>query len=93
MTLACSSRRTGRPARCSDTLLDVHFQHTVGVFMLLYRHVKSAQEAFGGEVINNQPMSQLHRLGRLRLHLSVEAKIEYQLFRRPRDTAEIGIRR
>ena len=80
-------------AASDDALLHVCLEHAEGLLVALDRHVERLQHALGGEVVDDDPLLDVDRLGRDAEWLRVEAEVENQLFGRAGDAAEICVER
>jgi len=89
---------TGQLARLGSALpiadyalLHIGFQHAESGFVPLNGHVERLQHALGGEIVGDNPLLHLHRLGRDTKWLRIEAEIENEFLGRARNAAEIGV--
>jgi hypothetical protein len=74
-------------------LLHVGFEDAKGLFMSLDRHVKRLQHPLGGEVVDDDPLLHVNRLGRNAEWLGVQAEVENEFFGCAGNAAEICIER
>jgi len=93
--MRCSIATVEAVGRCVSgnphAFANVDFERCERLFVPLQRRSQRVQKSFGGEVVQDYPLTDVHR------HLSrsvwgwIEAEIQYQLFRCTCHAAEVGI--
>ena len=79
-------------AFADDALLDVGLQDAESLLVSLHREVQCMQHTLRGEVVRDDPLRNLHRLGRHPKRLRVQPKTDDQLFGRAGQAAKVGLR-